>query len=106
MIETSFRNNIEDKNKPKKINSIPKYYIDHLLIPSNNNIVSSSTSSYSTMSPSEQTTRKGSEQQQPTFKEQLDRAAHEARHPGAKDEGAQPSLVEKGAFMRPLLAIA
>ena len=32
--------------------------------------------------------------QQPTFKEQLDQAAHDARHPGGKDE--EPSIVEKG----------
>ncbi|KAI1256204.1 hypothetical protein MGN70_002366 [Eutypa lata] len=46
------------------------------------------------MSSSKQAPAKGSEQQ-PTFKEQLDQAAHEARHPRGKSEEAQPSLVEK-----------
>lgn len=49
------------------------------------------------MSSSKQAPAKGSEQQ-PTFKEQLDQAAHEARHPRGKSEEAQPSLVEKGKF--------
>lgn len=34
------------------------------------------------------------EKQQPTFKEQLDQAAYDARHPEGKDE--KPSVIGKG----------
>ena len=44
------------------------------------------------MAPAEQTPKDS--KQQPTFKEQLDQAAHDAQHAGDKNE--EPSIVEKG----------
>ena len=46
------------------------------------------------MAPTEQASKANEQQQQPTFKKQLDQAAYDARHPEGKDK--EPSVIEKG----------